>query len=71
MPFYVPLGPRGLLFRAGTIIHNVVGGWLYWRSRAGRIAELERRSGEVVARERSPGPHQPRTAPTVSSSGSS
>ena len=68
MPFYVPLGPRGLLFRAGTIIHNVVGGWLYWRSRAGRFAELDRR-----AEARLPGPHsqQARTAPTVSSSGSS
>lgn len=38
MPFYVPLGPRGLIFRAGTWIHNIVGGWIYWRARSRRIA---------------------------------
>jgi hypothetical protein len=32
MPFYVKLGPRGLLFRAGTILIGVLGSWVYWRA---------------------------------------
>lgn len=30
MAFYVPLGPRGLLFRVGTMIVGVSGGLVYW-----------------------------------------
>lgn len=32
MPFYVPLGPRGLLFRVGTLINNLVGWFVYARA---------------------------------------
>lgn len=32
MAFYVPLGPRGLLFRIGTLLIGVFGGWVYWRA---------------------------------------
>lgn len=39
MPFYVRLGPRGLLFRAGTFLIGIVGSAVYWRAsrRRGRI----------------------------------
>ena len=30
MAFYVPLGPRGILFRVGTLIVGVSGGLIYW-----------------------------------------
>lgn len=30
MAFYVPLGPRGLVFRLGTMIISVTGGISYW-----------------------------------------
>jgi hypothetical protein len=30
--FYVPLGPRGLIFRFGTILIGVLGGVVYWRA---------------------------------------
>ena len=32
MPFYVPLGPRGLLFRLGTTLVGAFGAWIYWRA---------------------------------------
>ncbi len=32
MAFYVPLGPRGLVFRLGLMIIRVSGGLAYWRS---------------------------------------
>ena len=32
MAFYVPLGPRGILFRIGTLLIGVFGGWVYWRA---------------------------------------
>lgn len=32
MAFYVPLGPRGVLFRLGTMIVGVSGGLIYWRA---------------------------------------
>ena len=32
MAFYVPLGPRGFLFRVGTLLIGVLGGWVYWRA---------------------------------------
>lgn len=31
MPFYVPLGPRGLIFQLGSLITGLVGSWVYWR----------------------------------------
>ena len=30
MAFYVPLGPRGLVFRLGTMIISVTGAVRYW-----------------------------------------
>lgn len=32
MPFYVPVGPRGLLFRFGTILTGVLGALCCWRA---------------------------------------
>ena len=43
MPFYVPLGPRGYLFRLGTILIGVVGGLSYWLDRGNRDRQFARR----------------------------
>jgi hypothetical protein len=32
MAFYVKLGPRGLVFRAGTILIGLLGSVVYWRA---------------------------------------
>lgn len=32
MPFYVPVGPRGFLFRIGTVLTGTMGAWVYWRA---------------------------------------
>lgn len=32
MAFYVPLGPRGVIFRIGTMLVGVLGGLVYWRA---------------------------------------
>lgn|GEM_PF-6965472 len=32
MAFYVPLGLRGLLFQAGTLLIGIFGGLVYWRA---------------------------------------
>jgi hypothetical protein len=32
MPFYVPVGPRGILFRVGTVLTRVFGSFVYWRA---------------------------------------
>jgi hypothetical protein len=32
MPFYVPVGPRGILFRIGTALTRVMGSCVYWRA---------------------------------------
>ena len=32
MAFYVKLGPRGLIFRLGTMIIGVSGSLVYWRA---------------------------------------
>jgi len=32
MSFYVRLGPRGILFRLGTLVIGVVGSAVYWRA---------------------------------------
>jgi len=32
MAFYVKLGPRGLVFRVGTILIGCIGSWVYWRA---------------------------------------
>lgn len=32
MAYYVPLGPRGVLFHLGLVIIKVVGGAIYWRA---------------------------------------
>jgi hypothetical protein len=32
MAFYVPLGPRGLVFRIGTGLIGVLGAFVYWRA---------------------------------------
>jgi hypothetical protein len=36
--FYVPLGPRGFLFRIGTLIISVRGSLVYWRASRRRAA---------------------------------
>jgi hypothetical protein len=30
--FYVPLGPRGVIFQCGTLIIGVMGRFIYWRA---------------------------------------
>ena len=37
MAFYVKLGPRGVVFRAGTILIGLLGSWVYWRARRRRV----------------------------------
>jgi uncharacterized membrane protein len=32
VPYYVPVGPRGLLFRVGSFLTTVMGTWVYWRA---------------------------------------
>ena len=32
MPFYVPVGRRGLIFRLGTLLTRSFGSFAYWRS---------------------------------------
>lgn len=32
MAFYVPLGPRGLILRVGTLLIGLLGGLAYWRA---------------------------------------
>jgi hypothetical protein len=32
MAFYVKLGPRGFVFRVGTILIGVLGSVVYWRA---------------------------------------
>jgi len=32
VPFYVPVGPRGYIFRFGTLMTGVMGAWAYWRA---------------------------------------
>ena len=45
MPFYVAVGPRGLLFRAGMILIGVLGPVTYWRACRRRPAVLTPSSG--------------------------
>jgi hypothetical protein len=44
VPFYVRLGPRGLLFRAGTLLVGFFGSAVYWRAsrKRGRIPHRHR-----------------------------
>ena len=32
MAYYIPLGPRGLLMRLGSLVLDIAGGLFYWRS---------------------------------------
>lgn len=32
MAFYVPLGPRGLVFRIGSLLTGALGGFVYWQA---------------------------------------
>ena len=42
MAYYVPLGPRGILMRLGSLVLAVAGSLVYWRS--------SRRRPEIPAR---------------------
>ena len=47
MAFYVPLGPRGILMRLGSLVLVVAGGLVYWRAsrrRPGSAVPVDRRS---------------------------
>ena len=49
MPFYVPLGPRGLIFQFGSLATGLLGGYVYWlaarkRSKVGRPVPIPVRS---------------------------
>ena len=37
MAFYVKLGPRGVIFRAGTVLIGVLGAVVYWRACRRRV----------------------------------
>jgi hypothetical protein len=39
MGFYVPVGPRGVLFRIGTVLTRAMGSWVYWRACRRRAAQ--------------------------------
>lgn len=36
MPFYVPVGPRGLILRFGMVLTRLMGSWTYRRALARR-----------------------------------
>jgi hypothetical protein len=38
MPFYVPLGARGVLIHLGAVLTIVLGKYLYWRTCRRRLA---------------------------------
>ncbi len=40
MAFYVPVGPRGLIFRFGTVLIGVLGSIAYWRASRRRPAQV-------------------------------
>lgn len=46
MPFYVSVGPRGVLFRIGTLLTGILGAWVYWRA-CRRRAALINKDGTV------------------------
>jgi hypothetical protein len=48
MPFYVPVGPRGILFRVGTVLTRVMGSWVYWRACRRRARKMLASSFVVV-----------------------
>ncbi len=39
MAYYVPLGPRGILMRLGSLVLAVAGGLVYWRASSSRPAD--------------------------------
>ena len=49
MAFYVKLGPRGVVFRVGTILIGCLGSWVYWRAsrRRGMMASTSLRPSIV------------------------
>jgi hypothetical protein len=54
--FYVPLGPRGMLFRAGTFVIGIWGGLVY-RMAYRRRTIMVSNSGPYVARNHGAGSH--------------
>jgi hypothetical protein len=51
MAFYVAVGPRGLIFRAGMIVTGVIGPLSYWCARSRRTAPSVPRARPVALRE--------------------
>jgi hypothetical protein len=49
--FYVPLGPRGLIFRLGTALIGVIGGLVYRRASRRRAAEANRTPAPLAVAE--------------------
>ncbi len=49
MAFYVPLGPRGLIFRLGTFVIGIWGGLVYRLAYRRRII-MVKNSGPLLAR---------------------
>jgi hypothetical protein len=57
VPFYVRLGPRGILFRIGTILVGFFGSAVYWRASRKRgklLLRLPHFSGPLVKKARIP-----------------
>ena len=48
MAFYVKLGPRGLVFRVGTLLIGCFGSWVYWRASRRRGMMLANRLAPVL-----------------------
>ena len=48
MAYYVPLGPRGLLLRAGTSLIKVIHAAIYWQSSRRRRLAVNLVSAAVV-----------------------
>ncbi len=41
MPFYVPLGPRGLIFQFGSLATGLLGGYVYWLAARRRLKTVK------------------------------
>ncbi len=51
MAFYVRLGPRGLVFRFGTILIGALGSYVYWRASRRRGMMVPPGPAPIVAEE--------------------
>jgi hypothetical protein len=50
MSFYVPVGPRGFLFRAGTLLTGVMGSVSYWWSSRCRALDTSKLNQSIIGK---------------------